>query len=371
MRVLHITTVRELYSGQRRQLESEVEAARAADLPWETLALHVGEPLNSFEKRIPRLFQSRLMIRAYGWITAIRRSGDYDLILLRDMQLDLFGPLMGLFVRNRFTVHHAKEMEELAVLRGGGFYSRIAVLLERYVKPLTMRSAKGVAAVTGEIRDYELDRFPWLRERSLVLPNGYAFRSSTVAGDARNAGKHTFTFVCAEFTAWHGLDRLIDALQSVHGRTHSAMTIHLVGKLNEEQREMVEGVRSAMVEVHCHGTLPKDAINLLLAETDVAIGSLALDRQSLREAATLKVREYLAAGVPVYATHRDAALPEDFPYFYNDSSGVSIPQLLAMARDVSGVSRAQVREESRIYLDKEEIMRAGLLRLEALNGPTE
>jgi len=363
MRILHITTVRELYSGQRRQLESEVEAAQAADLPWDTLAIHAGQPLNGFEKQIPRFFRSRLMIRAYGWITAIQRSREYDLIILRDMQLDLFGPLLGLFVRNRFTVHHAKEIEELSVLRGGGFYSRVAVLLEKYVKPLTMRSSQGIAAVTGEIRDYEIARFPWLRDRTLVLPNGYAFRSSSVTGDARDANRRTFTFVCAEFTAWHGLDRLTDALQSFEGRPGSVLAFHLVGRLNEEQQEMVERVRSADVEIHCHGTLPKDAIDLLLAETDVAIGSLALDRQSLREAATLKVREYLAAGVPVYATHRDAALPEDFPYFRNDSTGVSITHLLEMAQEVSGVSRTQVREASRVHLDKEEIMRSALRQL--------
>lgn len=364
--MLHLTTVRVLYGGQRRQLEFETRAANDYRLAWDTLALHVQEPRNTFERQIPRLFRGRVLLRVYGWITAARLSRQYDFILFRDMQLDVLGPILGAFVPRRITIHHAKEIEELGILRGGGWFSRIGAGLERYFKPLTMLSASGLAGVTGEIRDYELMRFPWLRDRALVIPNGYMFSDTAEVERTSVEGELSFAFVCAEFSPWHGLERLLAAIGEYEPRAGTTLAFHLVGELTPEQHRLVEAAVRGGIRIERHGSIDPSSVSGVLEGCDVALGSLALDEKGLREASTLKVREYLAAGLPVYATHRDAALPEDFPYFFEDEGGVSIARMVEYARSMANASRSEVREASRMYLDKGEIMRSVVLALQDL-----
>lgn len=356
MKILHITTGRILYSGQRRQLEFEHSAAKRANIQWTTVALHTERPQSAFEVQIPRAFRSRILLRVYGWYYGIKEGRRYDLVLFRDMQLDVLGPFFGIFLRNRVTVHHAKEIEELTVLRGGGCHSKLAVMVEKYIKPMAMRSALGLSGVTHEIRDYEISRFPHLKDRSLVIPNGFDFLSAQAVPDHRGAQELNLAFVCAEFAEWHGLDRLFAAIKSKKAESIRPAVIHLVGRLMPDDAQRARELSGAGIRFEVHGSIPAEDVSAVLAKCHAAIASLAMDRSGLIEGTTLKVREYLAAGVPVYATHRDAGLPEDFPYFFNDPDGVSLYRLLQFAENSSQIDRDRVREVSRKYLDKQEIM---------------
>jgi hypothetical protein len=363
MRILHLTTVRTLYSGQRRQLRFEVDAATFAHLPWRTIALHAGASIEDFEVRAPQLFRGRLMLRLYGWLYAIKYRDEYDLILFRDMQLDIFGPLLGRFVPNRITVHHARELEELSILRGGGILAKAAVFIERYFKPITMRSAIGIAGVTSEIRDYEAARFPSLASRTLVMPNGYNFEASKPANDLRAATQKDIAFVCAEFSEWHGLDRIINYVKSLASPPKVYVNFHLVGDLTTSQKEEIRRLDIERIRFVLHGSLTQTGTMAVLAKCHVAIGSLALDRKGLAEATTLKVREYLGAGIPVYSAHRDTSLPYDFPYYFNDQNGFSLERLLIFEAQHKDIAREAVREASREYLDKEHILVSTMSKL--------
>lgn len=344
-----------LYKGQRKQLEYEANAAKNLELKWDTVALHTEDPQNDFEMQIPKMFRSRLLLRVYGWIYAIKQAKNYDFVLFRDLQLDPLGPFFGLLVKNRITVHHAKEMEELAILRGGGLFSSVAVFLEKFIKPLTMRSARGLIGVTEEIKDYEVNRFPHLRDNAFVMPNGFFFEAVEPADLSNLAQDVNVAFVCAEFTVWHGLDRLLGAVKGCQ-KLERRINIHLVGDLNQDQLLEVNLNSSSEIQFICHGLLEKTQLEDLLSRCDLAIGSLALDRQGLNEAATLKTREYLAAGLPVYATHKDTALPEEFPFFFNDIEGVSIERMMSYLDRLGSIEKKQVCDQSKSFLDKASIM---------------
>ena len=63
--------------------------------------------------------------------------------------------------------------------------------------------------------------------------------------------------------------------------------------------------------LHLHGFLPRSAYEPILARADVGIGLLPLHRKGMNENPTLKVREYLAFGLPVLISHED---PDLSPY---------------------------------------------------------
>ena len=89
----------------------------------------------------------------------------------------------------------------------------------------------------------------------------------------------------------------------------------------------------------------------LLAQADVAIGTLGLYLKDMNEASPIKTREYLASGLPVIIGYRDTDFPDGAPFLLqvpNRADGVAQSQA-AIARFVDAwrgrrVTRASVQE---------------------------
>ncbi len=64
-----------------------------------------------------------------------------------------------------------------------------------------------------------------------------------------------------------------------------------------------------------HGKLSQNELAAVASSCDIGLASFGFSRIGMEEGCTLKVREYLAEGIPVYSGHRDAGLPVDFPYY--------------------------------------------------------
>lgn len=63
-----------------------------------------------------------------------------------------------------------------------------------------------------------------------------------------------------------------------------------------------------------HGRLDRRDYEPLMYQADVAIGTMALYRKGMNEASPLKVREYLAYGLPVIIGYQDTDFPESVPF---------------------------------------------------------
>jgi hypothetical protein len=64
-----------------------------------------------------------------------------------------------------------------------------------------------------------------------------------------------------------------------------------------------------------HGFLEREAYEPIVLRADFAVGTLALHRQSITETSPLKLREYLAYGVPMIVAHRDPDLTRNPEWF--------------------------------------------------------
>ena len=107
---------------------------------------------------------------------------------------------------------------------------------------------------------------------------------------------------------WHGLDRLL-ALAGAF----PTWQFDVIGPGHEE----VGGGGVVPANVHLHGYLGAAEYAPLLAASDVGVGTLALDRKGMQEACPLKVREYLAAGLPVLTAYQDTDFPDGAPFLLN------------------------------------------------------
>lgn len=148
---------------------------------------------------------------------------------------------------------------------------------------------------------HELDtRFRGFAKPSCVIANGLDLTAFPSAPAPDPGGPLRFVFVGSAGTPWHGLDR-----------------IAALATLFPEARFDVIGTEpfAAPANVTRHPHLARAAYTPLLHQATAALGTLALFRKAMDEACPLKVREYLAAGLPVLAAYRDTDVPDDAGYF--------------------------------------------------------
>ena len=233
-----------------------------------------------------------------------------------------------------FTEHHSKELEEIALHRGlRPFVRRI---LEKKYGPRILRATHGIIGVTDEIRHYELNR-AGCKQPSMVLPNGISLEGIPLKPPSVFNGKSLqLAFVSSQFAPWHGLDRLLEGLKSWQGQS-PLLTLHLIGRLTSAQETTIQRMGLAEM-VRIHGVLYGSDLDEVISSCHLAIGSLALHRNGLREACVLKVREYTARGLPFVIAYDDPDLPAGLPWVLKipaDESPVEIDVLVNFAEDVS------------------------------------
>lgn len=346
---------RELSAGQRKQLKSEVQASKTLEnVQWTTIALHAGELIEEFERAIPTLLSPIFLRWLSGWITTFRLSREYDFVLVRHMPFDIFAPLFAPFISNRISIHHAKEVQELRLIRRG-MLGWIASVLEILTGWVAVRFARGVLGVTNEIADYQV-ALRGTRKPSFQYSNGIDPTEVHIIDDLRDEDSISIAFFCGFFSDWHGLDRLIDSVRKAE-KIPDGFTIHLIGKLPDSAYRLVDKLEERRNIFLLHGFLTPDDYIKIIARADLGISSFALDRKNLYEGSTLKVREMLAMGLPVYSGHHDSALPSNFPYYFYRYRP-DIADICKVARSMKEVSRNDVRTAAMPYIGKREAMEA-------------
>lgn len=357
MRVLHVSFVGSLSEGLRNQLTQESKAAaEMSATEWTTIVYHNGPCKNAFERRIPFAFRNVAARKLFAWLVLVKLASNYDFIVQRYVVFDIFSIFFSSYVKNRITVHHAKEVEELVLVRPG-LKGRIASTLESIFGVYSLKNTAGVVGVTQEIADYELARIR-CGKPSFVFPNGIDVDTCEPLADKREAASNV-AFVCSDFKAWHGLDRVLSSYEEAGWVCNNKLNLHLVGKLDVEQlqriAEIYQNNGGPPGSIIIHGYVEYGKLTEVLSKCDVGLSSFGLDRKNLREACTLKVREYLALGLPVYSGHRDAAIPARFPYYRHEE--FDIANLHKYCMEVKGVSRLHVRDAGKSYIDKRTSMK--------------
>src|SRR5207247_9128294 len=101
--------------------------------------------------------------------------------------------------------------------------------------------------------------------------------------------------------AWHGLDKIAWLAGQLPD-----VDFDVVGYDDVRLREALGP--STPDNLHARGILARAEYEPILAACDLAIGTLALHRKNMHEACPLKVREYLAYGLPVVIGYEDTDL---------------------------------------------------------------
>jgi len=364
MRVLHAAYASDPAAGVMRQMGVEQTAADRLGIDWQArFFVPRGTPQDeagvAIEGRASVSNRIAFKREYYRWLADAAR--DRDVVLLRYLRYD---PWQLWFLMSLSTpvllVHHTLEGPQIRQ-EGGPLATLKWYLDEGLVKRCHAR-AKGVVAVTEEIADYERMR-SGVELPALLYPNGIAFDSESVDVPLPSSEVPSFLFVASRFVDWHGLDKLIDAA----ARSSLSFTVHIVGALEDEQRQLL----SADSRFEAHGLLPHAEVERLAARCSLGLGSFSLDRKDMHQACTLKVREYLVAGLPVYAGHADV-FDERFRFYCHGECEMA--PMLEFARSCAGVQRQAIVEAARPWIDKEVLVKklydelCGLIAIDGSGG---
>lgn len=162
--------------------------------------------------------------------------------------------------------------------------------------PILFRQAAGFVAVTSEVANLPYVR-KWKRPVH-VTPNAVRLADFQVAPPT-SAGQLPRIAFIGQVAAWHGVDKIV----ALAHRTQGQLEIDLIGASASELPECPPNLI-------CHGYLKPEDYLPVLAGCDVGLDGLALHRKGMQEACPLKIREYIACGLPLILSCRETAFTD-------------------------------------------------------------
>ena len=208
--------------------------------------------------------------------------------------------------------------------------------LYRSLRQNILRHAAGFACVSHEL----LERLAPANKRRIVISNGILLDSITPFPAPQNDRPHLIFAGWPEYY-WNGVEAIVEAADALPDCDFT-----LVGYDSRD-------VATAPGNVSLPGRLRHAEYLAVLATADAAIGTLALYRKQMLEACPLKVREYLAYGVPTIVGYRDVDFPNpcDFLLQLANEEGSLRNEIDAVRQFVNAWKGRRVKQESILAVD--------------------
>ncbi len=166
-----------------------------------------------------------------------------------------------------------------------------------FLKKFTYRHIAGAVFVTGELmRINEFKFCPSIAK--IVIGNAIDLGRIRVLPSSPNSSLALF-FVGSPGQSWHGVPELVD-----FARLNSDIQVEIVGYSQDTD----------LPNVNFHGFLNPEDYMKVASKCIAGVGSLNLSTNQMSEASPLKVREYLALGLPVIVKYKDTDLDSEADY---------------------------------------------------------
>jgi hypothetical protein len=268
--ITKIASQLEFWRGQGHKVTLFV--ATADDGPWQpSLGDVVVRRYGGMGSRVMAMARLVQRIRAFN----------PDLVYMRE---DIFyPPFLWLPAKAPLVIEvNTDGLREIAL------GSRVRAIYNARTRGLLLRRARAFVFVTTELS--KLRSFHAFPAQHRAISNGidvnaYPSLPATAEGPPR------LVFVGTGDAPWHGVDKLA----------------RLAGARPDWQIDIVGMHNSGTTQenITWHGPLERQDLLPVLGRADVGVGTLALHRKSMDEASPLKVREYLAVGLPVLYGYAD------------------------------------------------------------------
>ncbi|NMB53965.1 MAG: glycosyltransferase family 4 protein [Leptolinea sp.] len=303
MRIAYITLhwPRKKASGIGRKIEEQISAWRQS-----------GHTVQLFSHRIPVKNTSELVEgigfeyeEAHGiaglLITEINRSRAILPLVnaVREFKPDIIYLRWSMYV---FPAHRLFRIAPVVIEINTDDVSQhemLGPLLSFYnqmTRTIFLRKAAGLVFTSKELQTCA--SYAPFHRPGVVIANGIDL-SKNPAFTAPVNPRPRVGFIGTPDMSWQGVDKIIRLAELCPD-----LDFDIIGF-----EKPLEGT-SLPANIIFHGYLDTDKARTVLAGDDVGLGTLALHRKSMQEASSLKIREYLAYGIPVIIPYIDTDLDD-------------------------------------------------------------
>ena len=187
--------------------------------------------------------------------------------------------------------------------------------------------------------DEEIWRIPCIN-----ISNGIDLEKIKLINKIKKDNKVVFTSVsiCA---FWHGIDRfLYSLLEYKKNNSENNIVFNIVGEGDETSKlkKIVEDNPLLKECVIFYGFKSGKELDEIYNQTDIAVGSLGFFRSGLEKGSTLKVREYIARGLPFILGYDDISLSKNERFYYqlsNDDSLFDLSEIIEWYKNLDMTSQ--------------------------------
>jgi hypothetical protein len=206
----------------------------------------------------------------------------------------------------RITTHCGRLVFEINSDDAAEYRARNSVtgVFNKIFRSTVLRVASGLVFVTRELANSPA--FSAFTRTRMVIANGVECVHFPFVENPGNASPQ-LGFIGSPGQPWHGLDKLIRLAEILPG-----CTMHVIGPGEQECRSLWGRLPANVV---VHGYLNAAEARQVISVMDVGISTLALHRNGMNEACPLKVRQYLAQGLPVLAASEDTDILSDQDFY--------------------------------------------------------
>lgn len=215
-------------------------------------------------------------------------------------------------------------------------------LYHRLTRKRMLRSVAAFIPVTQELAR----RIAPLSKPIETIGNSIQFTGVPSLAPAPDATGTRLVFMGTPRTPWHGLDRIAE-----FARLFPQWHIDIVGDDNTTWAHSVPVVPPPNLRLH--GLLNREQYLPILGAATVALGTFGLYKKKMNEACPLKIREYLALGLPVIGACADTDIPSGADYYLrlpNEPSSLE-PHREAILRFVTYWRGRRVARDAVAHLD--------------------
>lgn len=189
-------------------------------------------------------------------------------------------------------------------------------------------------------------------------------------------GAESVNILCvANVSAWHGYDRILAGLYRYYANAHNRVNVTVTIAGEGAHRSILEQKSEDLnlqKYVHFVGQKSSQELIELYGLSSIGAGALAVHRKGLTDSCALKVREYLANGLPVLYASNDPLLEncEWALEVSNDDTPIDIDKLVdfVAACDAKESSRCKIRAFAKQTISWEKFANLIYSDVEALNS---
>ena len=270
------------------------------------------------------------------------------------MRFELYKPFLGKILKKNNTVIelNTDDFSELKHNFQKNFFQLYRFIYYNITKQLLYKKAAGFIAVSSEIKN--LDYLQKFKNKVEVIPNSINLIKYNVQKEKKNNNVINILFMGNLEHEWNGIDKVFELAKKTVGK----LNFHIIG-LNKKYKTDFENIKF-------YGYLQKEEYLEIVRKCDIGLGTVALHRKKMYEASPLKVREYLAYGLPIIIGYSDTAfvksiLPEWVLELPNENNNVSnnIDLILKFCKKMK--NRIIHHEEINGYIDSNILERKKLI----------